>query len=259
MAISKRLAVVIIGLILLTGCGGAKITKQIQTINPVTNKVDKIIIEETNPQMIYQETIQKMMVAMRDQNPTLEIAFTKSTGASHYNAIESLQRSVGSEIDDISRMLTKRKSENYDIDGLRNALNRLKSIAVPAITTAFFTGVSQGNSNSILPVVKQRQRIDWNAALALIQRTPTTGENWKNGLVEALGNLGIPLAIAGMATVAVQASRSSEEHQTAQTAGGDIVENGDGSNRSTTDITEDSFNEEESIEIEKSYNSGNVQ
>jgi hypothetical protein len=194
MAISKRLAVAVIGLIFLTGCSGAKIRTEKQVI--VDGEITAVSFSETSPQIEYQNTVRKMMIAMTSAKPTLELSF--------------------------------------------------KAVKISNIETV------------IVPEIKQYQAVDWNAALALIQRTPTTGENWKNGLIEGLKNLGIPLAIAGMATVAVQVSRSSEEHQATQTAGGDIVESGDGSDRSTevTEIIEDSFNEEE---IEKSYNSGNVQ
>jgi len=194
MAISKRLAVAVIGLIFLTGCSGAKIRTEKQVI--VDGEITAVSFSETSPQIEYQNTVRKMMIAMTSAKPTLELSF--------------------------------------------------KAVKISNIETV------------IVPEIKQYQAVDWNAALALIQRTPTTGENWKNGLIDGLKNLGIPLAIAGMATVAVQVSRSSEEHQATQTAGGDIVESGDGSDRSTevTEIIEDSFNEEE---IEKSYNSGNVQ
>lgn len=125
--------------------------------------------------------------------------------------------------------------------------------ALPLEIIEFNTQSEVAGMVMILPKIIKRQPIDWESVISLIRRTPTTGENWKNGLVEGLQNLGIPLAIAGMATVAVQSNRTLEETRPSNTAGGDITQSerssgdvfNDRSNR-PVEITEDSHNTENS-------------
>lgn len=248
--------ITVVGLILLIGCGGAKIRNEVHHVSPLTGEIDKVTFIEKTPESLYYGTIQAMYNEMGEQKPTLEITFEKSTGTNHYQSIESLIRSIGNDINDLEGLLTHRKSQNYDIDAIRNAVRRLRSTASPAITTAFFAGVTQGSSNSILPVIKQRQRIDWAAVLALLERIPTTGENWKNGLVEGLRSLGIPLAIATMGVMHVQSSRTSEEiaPNNINTAGGDQSQ-GAGVIDNSQPVSE-SFNTP--TEIKKSYNTTEI-
>ena len=98
----------------------------------------------------------------------------------------------------------------------------------------------------IVPVIKQNQGIDWEKLLTLIERTPTTGENVKESLIGALKNLGIPLAIAGMATVAVQSARTSEELKPNTQAGGDVVQSEVG--QATLDKSSTEINDIDTVE-----------
>jgi len=248
MAISKRMAVAAAGLILVSGCGGKNSRTEVHRISPLTNQVDEITVTEKSPTSLYYETIQKMHKAMREQKPTLEISFEKTGGANHYQSVESLTRAIDNDFNDIDDLLSYRKSESYDINTIRNAVERLRSSITPALTTVFFAGVAQGGKNSILPVIKQRQPVDWRAVLALIKKTPTSGENWVKGLTDGLRNLGIPLAIATMGVMHVQSSRTSEEiaPDNTNTAGGDQIQGESYLDRS--EKNEESFNTPETID-----------
>ncbi len=124
-------------------------------------------------------------------------------------------------IKDVTTEMTPQISYQHT---MRIVLEMIEEVQKLPLFKQTFKVVKVHGHTFVLPETETRQPIDFAAIVKFIRYTPTGSEVAKKAFVEGLQNLGIPLAIAGITTAAVQASRTSEELKPSTIAGGDVVQ-----------------------------------